>query len=404
MGIGNIANTGMQASMANMEVISNNIANANTYGFKKSYINFADIYPSVNGSAGNQVGLGVDIAGISQDFSTTGYDLTSGPMDLSIKRNGFFVLKDPTSGQVSYTRMGRFKQESDGYIYNLFGQRLQGYPAVNGTVPSGGSVTDLQLSNLSMPASASTAATLNVNLDSNDTKVPTIAFDPNDPTTYNYNSAVSIYDSLGNSHNAQIFYVKTSTPNSWQVNVCVDGAQIGSTGTMTFSQSGIWTGATGLDNLTFSPTNGAADVTFSITTSGTTQVANPYKPIGTPVADGFQAGTFNGIVNVDGNGNVSMNYSNGKQQTVGQIAIANFQSVTGLSDIGNMQWIASTQSGTASLAQDNSTNNFNVGSLEQSNVDLTTEMVSLINAQHTFQANAQVEQVFNEVMQTVIQM
>lgn len=404
MGIGNIANTGMQASMANMEVISNNIANANTYGFKKSYINFADIYPSVNGSAGNQVGLGVDIAGISQDFATTGYDLTSGPLDLSIKRNGFFVLKDPTSGQISYTRMGRFKQESDGYLYNLFGQRLQGYPAVNGSVPSGGSITDLQLANLTMPASASTAATLNVNLDSTDTVVPTLPFDPNDSTTYNYNSAVSIYDSLGNLHNAQLFYVKTSTPNSWAVNVCVDGTQVGSAGTMTFSQNGICTGTTGLDNLTFTPTTGAADVTFTITATGSTQVANPYKPIGTPVADGFKAGTFNGNVNVDSNGNVIMNYSNGKQQTAGQIAIANFQSVTGLSDIGNMQWIASTASGEASLAQDNGTNNFNVGSLEQSNVDLTTEMVSLINAQHTFQANAQVEQVFNEVMQTVIQM
>lgn len=404
MGIGTIANTGMQASMSNMEVISNNIANANTHGFKRSYINFADIYPSANGSAGNQVGLGVNIAGVNQDFSNAGIDFTGGGLDVSIKQNGFFALKDPTSGQISYTRMGRFEAGNDGFFYNLFGQRLQGYPAVNGVVPSGGSVSDLKMNNLTMPASPSTAATLNVNLDSNDTKIPSGTFDPNDPSTYNFNSAVSIFDSLGNTHNVQMYYAKTATPNTWSVNVCVDGTQVGTTGTMTFSSSGQCTGATNLSGLSFTPTNGSAPVTFTITATGSTQVAGPYNPIGTPISDGFQAGTYTGDVNIDNNGNVIMNYSNGKQQAAGQVAVANFQSVAGLTDIGNMQWIESTQSGKASLTQNNSANNIIVGSLEQSNVDLTTEMVDLINAQHNFQANAQVEQVFNEVMKTVIQL
>jgi flagellar hook protein FlgE len=404
MGIGNIADTGMQAAMANMEVISNNIANANSYGFKRSFINFADIYPSANGSAGNQVGLGVDIVGVSQNFISTGYESTGGSLDLSIQKNGFFALKDPTSGQTSFTRNGQFVQGNDGYIYSIFGPRLQGYPAINGTVPSGGTPTDLQLANLSMPAKASTSATINVNLNSSDTKIPSTPFNPTDPTTYNFDTAGVIFDSLGNSHNLQLFYVKTSTPNNWQVNVLVDGQTVSAGGTMVFSDTGAFLSETGLDTLSYTPTNGAAAMSFSVTASGSTQVANPYNEIGAAITNGYIAGSFTGQITVDNSGNVNMSYSNGKQQVAGQIAIANFQSLQGLTDIGSMQWISSTQSGAPVFSQSNATNNINVGKLEQSNVDLTTEMVNLINAQHAFQANAQVEQVYNEVMQTVIQL
>src|SRR5579885_687048 len=207
MGIGNIADSGMQAAMSNMEVISNNIANANTIGFKKSYINFADIYPSSNGAAPNQIGLGVDVASVNQDFSNGSYQFTSKALDLGINGNGFFILKDQSSGQLSYSRAGRFSSEQ-GYL--MFGnKRLQGFQAVNGTIPSGGTVSDLQVSNAALPAKASTTAQVQVNLNSNQDP-PTGVFDPNNNTTFNYQSSVPIYDSLGNQHTVTSYYVKTS--------------------------------------------------------------------------------------------------------------------------------------------------------------------------------------------------
>lgn len=406
MGIGNIADTGMQAAMANMEVISNNIANSKTFGFKRGYINFADLYPSANNASGNQIGLGVQIASIDQDFTSTGYEYTGIGTDLSIVNSGFFVLKDPNSGQISYTRNGRFHLGNDGFLYNIFNQRVQGYPAINGSVPSGGSVTDLPLTNLTMPAQASTTATINTNLNSTDTNVPALPFDPTNTATFNYTTTTTIYDSLGNTHNLQLFYIRTSPvdSNTWTVNALVDGTSVSSTGQMVFSSTGVLSSSSGLTGLSFTPTNGAAPMTFNVDVSGSTQVANPYIVIGDPTTDGFTAGTFNGNFSIDQNGFVNMSYSNGKTQQAGQIAVAEFTSVQGLTDIGNMQWIASTASGPASLSQSNSTNNIYTNQLEESNVDLTTEMVDLIGAQQAFQANAQVEQVYNEIMQTIIQL
>lgn len=403
MGIGNIADTGMQAAMSHMEVISNNIANANTYGFKKSYINFADIYPSLNGSAGNQIGLGVNVANIAQNFSTGGTSSTGQPLDMSLQQKGFFILQDPTSGQTSYTRMGRFMQDTSGYLINVFGQRLQGFAAVNGSVPSGGSVSDIQLTQTSMAASATANATMNVNLDSN-SEVPSGTFDPNIATTYNFNPAVKIVDSLGNPHTVVTYYVKTATANTWDVHVYVDGTSV-STGSVDFTTNGSFNSATGLSSISFDPGTGATNPqVFALNIENSTQVAAPSATIGAPTDDGFPPGTFTGIINIDTNGMIQMSYSNGRQQTVGQVAVADFASLDGLSNIGNMQWIATSASGPALVNQSNSLGNIMPGTLEQSNVDLTTEMVNLINAQHVFQANAQVEQVYSEVMQTVIQL
>lgn len=396
MGIGNIADTGMQAAMSNMEVISHNIANANTIGFKKSYINFSDIYPSSNGSS-NMIGLGVDVSSVNQNFAAGSYTRTSQPLDLAINNNGFFILKDPASGQTSYTRAGRF-EATNGYV--TFGnQRLQGFKAVNNAIPAGGSVSDIQIDNAALPASATSKVGFKTNLDSNSV-TPAGVFDPNDSTSYNYQSSDKMFDSLGNLHDITTYYVKTSA-NNWSVNVYVDGASVGS-GSLTFSTSGQLTSSTGLNNLSYSPTTGATTPqTFSVDMTGSTQFGSANSVISSH--DGYEPGNFTGV-NLDNNGMVYMLYSNGQKQLAGQVAIANFQSPEGLIDIGNMSWVESSSSGSAVISQNNSLGNIRTGYVELSNVDLTTEMVNLLNAQHTFQANAQVENTYNEVMNTVIKL
>lgn len=398
MGIGNIANSGMQAAMSNMEVISNNIANANTYGFKRSFVNFSDLYPSSLGIASNQVGLGVNIAGINQNFQNGSYQPTGQPLDLSINNNGFFVVRNTSSGQVCYTRNGHFTQSSQGYIMSG-NQRLQGFPAVNGQIPPGSTPADLVVSNTSIPASATTTATTKLNLDSNSV-IPPGVFDPSDTATFNYQSTVNIFDSLGNEHAVTSYYVKTAA-NEWNVNVYVDGASAG-TGTASFNSSGQLTGTTGLSALSYSPTTGATTPqAFELDLTNSTQYGAANSV--TTSKNGYQAGQYSSA-SIDGDGKLWVSYSNGEKVLGGQVAIASFQSPDGLVNVGNMSWVASGDSGAADVNQDNSLGNISSGGVELSNVDLTTEMVSLLGAQHTFQANAQVESTYNEVMQTVIKL
>lgn len=401
MGIGNIANTGMNAAMSNMEVISNNIANSNTTGFKKSYINFQDIYPSGSGASTIQIGLGVNVSSVLQDFSSGGTLPTGLATDMSINNNGFFVMKDASSGQITYTRAGRFSLDENGYLVSN-NSRLQGFMAVNGKVLPGSSVNDLQISQDPLSANASTTVSTAINLDANSV-VPTNTFDPTDSTSYNYTTQASVFDSLGNSYPVTLYYVKTAA-NTWSVKPYINGTSLG-TGTLSFSTSGQLTSSTGLNALSFAPTSGATSPqAFALQLTNSTQFANPNGVTTQPATDGYEAGTPTRNFTVDQNGNVLMTYSNGLERTMGQIAIAEFEAPQGLMSVGNMSWVSSTTSGAAILNQGNSQGAISSGSYELSNVDLTSEMVNLIGAQHTFQANAQVEQVYNEVMQTVIQL
>ncbi len=278
MGIGDIANSGMQAAMSNMEVISNNIANANTIGFKRSYANFADIFPSTNGAAANQIGVGVEVSSVLQDFGSGAPSPTGNTWDLSINNTGFFILRNPNSGQVSYTRAGRFLPVH-GYIMSGT-QRLQGFAASNNTIPPGSPVGDLQISTAPLPAVASTQANVVVNVSS---MIPHLLmpFNATDQTTYNNLSEVNVYDSLGNVHTVTSYYVKLPTPeNSWNVYVSVDGNVINSAapGALTFNDSGTLISATGLtaSDLSFAPGTGAASPqSFAINMTGSTQVSTP---------------------------------------------------------------------------------------------------------------------------------
>ena len=397
MGIGNIATTGMQAAMTNMEVISNNIANSNTPAFKGSLTNFGDLYPAGGNASSVQAGLGVSVTSIQQNFKTGGQSPTGIASDLAITNNNLFIMRDASSGQTSYTRYGRFSFD-DGY-FTLGNKRLQGFLAVNDTIPSGSTPADLFINTSPIAANASTTVTQQqLNLNASDSAPKTTPLDPTDSTSYNYSSATTLYDSLGTSNTLTLYYVKTAA-NEWTVNAYVNGSSVG-TGSLTFASDGSLSAATGLTGMSFSPTSGATSPqSFDISMIGAKQFSSAYnqRPF---TSDGYSAGTYTGYT-IDKDGMVNVSYSNNQSILAGQIALANFQTPEQLQNIGDMSWITTSGSGEPNINQSNSSNGIKQSSIEMSNVDLASEMVSLITAQNIFQANAQVEQVYNQVMQTV---
>lgn len=394
MGVGSIANTGLKAAMTNMEVISNNIANANTVGFKKSWVNFSDI--SINSiSDTRQIGFGVKTESLSQDFSLGRIELTDRGLDLSLSNDGFFVQKN-SSGQTSYTRAGRLDLDKNDYFTTASG-RLQGYPAVNGNIMTSGALTDLKLSQTPLPANPTTKATLGLNLDASAT-IPVLPFNASDAATYNYRSDTTVYDSLGKSYAMSVYYVK-SADNSWTTQIAMDNQPIG-TGSIDFQSNGTLSLATGMDSLSWTPNSGATSPqTLALNFGSTTQYAGDYKTTLSD-QDGYMAGVPTGY-NIDDDGRVNVYYTNGQTQMQGQIAVARFQAPQGLSKAENMSWLATTESGDPLLDPSGSLGAINSGTIELSNVDLTEELVKLMGAQHDFQANAQVAQTYNQILQTI---
>lgn len=393
--MGSIATSGMNAAMTNMQEISNNIANVNTVGFKKASVSFADLC-SRNTGGGLVNGLGVHVASITQDFSAGQVEATGGGLDISLNNSGFFIQKDATSGNLSYTRAGQFSL-NDGYIMSANG-RLQGFQAVNGVISTTGQIGDLQIPQTPISPTPSTIVNESFNLNAEST-IPANAFSQSDPTSYNYRVDSTLYDSLGAPNSLSVFYVNTGA-NTWNAQVAVNGTVIGSPGTLSFNSDGSLASATGLGAFSWSPENGAASPqSLQINVTGSTQFASE-NLLASNQANGGPSGIPTGF-NVDNNGNINVFYSNGQSLIQGQIAVATFNSPENLGRADNMSWTTTSTSGSPSIDISSSTNAFTSGSLELSNVDLTQELVTLLSSQHDFQANAQVEQTYNQVLQTI---
>ncbi len=217
--------SGLNASASNLDVIGNNIANSGTVGFKSGSVLFSDVY------AGSRVGLGTQVAGVSQNFTSGAVQTSSRALDVAIVNgDGFFRLASP-GGEIAYSRNGQFNMDKNGYIVNAAGLQLTGYKVgANGAV-AGGSPAALQLPTTAMAPNATQNIAAQFNIDSRST-VPTAApFDANNSTTYNYSNAVTVYDSLGNSHELATFFVKTAA-NTWNVYATADGYPLTATGAM----------------------------------------------------------------------------------------------------------------------------------------------------------------------------
>ncbi|MDW3779469.1 flagellar hook protein FlgE [Kluyvera cryocrescens] len=412
--------SGLNAAATNLDVIGNNIANSATYGFKSGSASFADMF------AGSKVGLGVKVAGITQDFTDGTTTSTGRALDVAISQNGFFRLVD-TNGAVYYSRNGQFSLDENRNLVNSQGLNLTGYPA-SGTPPTiqqGANPVALSIPNTLMSAKASTTGTMQMNLNSTD-DVITKTFNASDPDTYSKKGTVTVYDSLGNSHDLNVYYVKTAE-NKWDVytqDTSVSGAKAVQAAQMEFSSSGTLTSVSdyivdpadstklivgpansslGID-ISVEPLNGsAAKQTFNLSFLNSMQQNTGSSDVVATTQNGYAPGSLVSY-QVNDDGSVVGNYSNRQSQLLGQIVLANFSNTGGLQSEGDNVWSATQSSGVALLGTAG-TGNFGSltnGALEASNVDLSKELVNMIVAQRNYQSNAQTIKTQDQILNTLV--
>ena len=398
-----IALSGLTAASTDLDVVSNNIANANTVGFKGSRAEFADVYAAgaVNLNQ-SSVGEGTRVDSTAQQFTQGGITTTSANLDLAISGDGFFTLQD-ASGTV-YSRNGQFLPDKNGNVVNATGQALQVYPPLPNGGFNTGMTTDLNLEAAQSAPNATTTGNIILNLPANSPVPAAAPFDPANPATYTESTSTTVYDSLGNASPATFFFAQTATPNQWTVNMTVNGTLVGAPQTLTFSNTGAVTAPVGgaLAFNGYAPTDGAAGMNMSFNFGKSTQYGGGFG-VTSIIQDGYSTGQLS-TVSIDAGGIVSAVYTNGRTTQLGQLAMANFPNPQGLKQLGDTNWAQTFQSGTVvqGTAGAAGFGSIQSGALESSNVDLTTELVNMITAQRAFQANAQSITTANQLSQTVI--
>ncbi|MGO4998478.1 flagellar hook protein FlgE [Oceanisphaera sp. W20_SRM_FM3] len=438
----NIALSGVNAAQKDLDVTANNIANVNTIGFKESRAEFADVYAnSIFANAKTQVGSGVQTAAVSQQFHQGALQFTNNSLDMAINGSGFFVVSNEIGSlDRTFTRAGAFRLDNQGFVTNSQGHFLQTYKANADGTPAGLGINSTQA--LKIPDKAgqpqmTTEAKTGVNLPTKADSLDLTQFDPTDSETYTSSTSMTVYDSLGDTHTMTQYFVKTGPanpgdPNTWEMFVYVDGKNsLGTTNPavaghpldpdvpadsinshpLTFDTAGQFIASTPpaptLDELTTQPlgfTNGSdPDQQIMIKIPSATLNSGPFE-----VTSNSQDGTTVGRltkVDVGPNGLVQATYSNGSTENLGIVAMARFPNEQGLTQIGDTQWRQSLLSGEAVTGQPNTGifGKVSVAALEQSNTDLTSELVDLITAQRNFQANSRALEVNSTLQQTILQ-
>jgi len=397
--------SGLNAASKTLEVIGNNVSNANTVGFKQSRAEFADVYAnSLTGGGASQIGIGTNLANVSQQYTQGNITSTSNTLDIAINGGGFFRMSN--NGAVTYSRNGQFQMDKFGYIVDAENKRLTGYTADANGVLSTGAPSEININTADLKPSASTEYKGVVNLDSRKTALPAAGFDPSDPTTYHNSTAVTVFDRLGNEHTVQNFFVKTA-PGTWSVFTTADGistpALPASTATMTFSGTGVApTIVPATPTVNFAPTTGANAVALTMDFAGSTQFGSNFS-INSLSQDGFTSGRLASF-NTGKDGTIVGRYTNGQSKTLGQVVLANFVNPNGLQSLGGNAWVESADSGVPLIGTPN-TGSMGVlqsSAVEDSNVDLTAELVNMITAQRVYQANAQTIKTQDQVLQTLV--
>ncbi len=390
----NIALSGIQAINEQLEAVSNNIANAGTYGFKSSRANFASVY------AGEQAN-GVEIASLTQNIGQNGSLQTTGRgLDAAIQGRGFFSSRD-AQGVMQYTRVGIFNANKEGYLVDAAGRNVQGYgPSVGGVL---GVMGDIRIPTGQIPAVASTGVSYVGNLSADWKNPTTTTFDHTDSTSYNMVKQSVLYDSLGTQHTVSQYFVKTGA-NTVAVHYGFDGAApTGAPTTLNFNATGQLPPSTKSATLTLTPAGGAAPIAFVVDYTGTTQFAGEATTT-TNRSDGYASGSFVGVELAE-DGSVVAKYSNEQQQVVGTLAIATFPDEGSLVQTSDTSWAANNGSGAPlySTPGIGLAGKLSKGTLEGSNVDITSELVGLMTSQRNYQANSKVITAENQMMQALMQ-
>ncbi len=409
--------SGLNASSKNLEVIGNNIANANTYGAKASRAEFADVYANAIGGTRNAIGIGVSVAAVAQQFTQGNITGTDNPLDIAINGGGFFQLRDP-SGALTYSRNGQFKVDNTGFIINNQGSRLMGYPADAAGTIIPGTATALQMPTAGITPQVTTGIQMEMNLDARaGVTLPSAGapIDFADPSTYNNATSQTVYDVQGQEVALTYYFQKTAT-NTWNVYVAANGTPLATSGgnpapstSITFpTNGGTPTAPAGTVALDIpSVTNAAGGVTVPITgvaldVSGATQYGSGFG-VTDLQQDGYSAGQLIGV-QIDANGVISARYSNGETRPAGQLELATFRNPQGLQPMGGNAWVQTAASGGAIVGAPGSGNHgvLQAGALEESNVDLTAELVNMIVAQRSYQANAQTIKTQDQILQAIV--
>jgi len=412
--------SGLNAASKNLDAIGHNVANSATVGFKSSQSQFSDVFAaSLSGGGSSQVGIGTKLSNVSQQFTQGNITASNNPLDMAINGNGFFQLSN--QGALSYTRNGQFQLDKDGFIVagSNSSLRLQG-------VDASGSNGDLKIDRTDQPASATTKLLIAANLDAGAITPSAPAWDTTptatqvpDPDSYNATTAFSVFDSLGNAHTVNAYFVK-SAALTWNVYYSIDGRwDMGAGGGATADAILKFTSGGAFDstNSTISPVtfttsalpvaspSGAANITIANTNfdyTGMTQFSGKFG-VSTLSQDGYTAGRLAGF-NVGSDGVLQGRYTNGQTLTLGEVVLANFANPQGLQQMGENQWAESPNSGPALVGSPgtSSLGLLQSSSTEDSNVDLTAELVNMIVAQRAYQANAQTIKTQDAIQQTLM--
>lgn len=393
--------SGLSAAARNLDVIGNNVANANTVGAKSSRAEFADLYAnSLSGLSTSTSGIGVEIASVAQQFSQGDIVATQNPLDMAINGRGFFRVE--SEGVTQYTRNGQFRMDKDGYIVTSSGARLTGYPVdANGDV-NNGTARALQISTADIEPRPTGSARAQLNLDASET-VLTGAFDPDQSDTYHGAMSMSVYDALGRDHQVTLYFRKTAS-NAWTVHGAADGTVLaGAPQALAFDTTGRMTSPTAPFDLTIPVgADAGGNLTFSVDLTRATQYGAEFAT--TAIAqDGYGTGRLSGFT-ADESGMLIGRYSNGQTRPQGQVVLANFVNPQGLMPLGNNVWVEGAASGQATIGSPGAgvLGSLQAGAVENSNVDLTAELVNMISAQRVYQANAQTIKTHDQLMQTVV--
>ena len=390
--------SGINAATTNLGVISNNIANVNSVGFKGSRAEFVDLVGTLQTrNATSTTGRGTQLSTINQSFTQGNITSTGNSLDLAVSGNGFFTVED--NGTRLYTRNGVFHTDKDGFVVNSSGHRLQAFqidPAGNVTA----TVDDLVISQADNPPRASGKLDVGVNLDASDA-VPGVPFNLTDPLSFNSSTSATIFDSLGSEHIATLFFAKTAA-NQWDMHFALDGATVGGANALQFDTTGaLISPAGGQVALSFTPP-GAALQNLTVDLNASTQFGSAFS-VNSLAQDGFATGRLTGV-DVSREGIVQARYSNGQTTGIGQVVMAAFADTQALEQAGQSEWVETAASGPALIGAPSTATLGEVlaGSLEEANVDITEMLVELITAQRNFQANAKTIETTDAMTQSIL--
>lgn len=335
---------------------------------------------------------------VQTNFTQGSMTTTGNTFDLAIDGTGFYLLRN-SSGSNLYSRSGQFKVDNLGQVTDSSGALLQGYQAdANGNITS--TVGNITLSSSDVAPQATTTATILGNLNASST-VPSTAFATTDTTSYNFSTGTTFYDSLGNSHQMQLYFRKTAA-NAWGVYSEIDGGAATAQTNMTFSAAGAVT-AGGTQTVSAVLTTGATTPqTVTVSLAGLTQFGTASGIISN-IQDGFGAGTLEKI-SVDKQGQVVAQFTNGQTKALAQVVLNRFTNPDGLISGGDNHFTETVESG-AALAGAPTVNGMGQilsGTVEQSNVDLGKEFVDMIITQRAFQANSRAITTSDEMLQELV--